>query len=211
LDGSNKIAMGYREVNFSLPRENQKILNRQNIFDGTWEKTPSMGWGFVPLTRYQGGGAEAVLEPLSGHLKDYKALMMEYYGSGVQACYRGPRLYDTEQTKQTVIGVIGWYKKYRDILNADIIHLRRPDGRDWDGILHVNPGLKTKGMVMLYNPTEKAITRRIKLPFYYTGLTSIAKISEQGGPYKVYKLNRDYSVDLTFTIPANEYTWLTIE
>jgi hypothetical protein len=211
LDGTNKISIGYREVNFSLPRENQKILNRQNIFDGTWEKNPAMGWGFVPLTRYQGGGAEAVLEPLSEHLKDYKDLMMEYYGSGVQACYRGPRLYDTDETKQTVTDVISWYKKYRHILNADIIHLRRPDGRDWDGILHVNPDLKTKGLVMLYNPTEKAITKHIKLPLYYTGLTNIARISEQEGAFKVYKLNRDYSVDLTFTIPANNYTWLTIE
>ena len=33
LDGTHKIAIGYREVNFSLPRENQKILNRQNIYD----------------------------------------------------------------------------------------------------------------------------------------------------------------------------------
>jgi hypothetical protein len=36
------------------------------------KKTPSMGWGFVPLTRYHGGGPEAILEPLSEHLKDYE-------------------------------------------------------------------------------------------------------------------------------------------
>jgi hypothetical protein len=155
LDGTNKIGIGYREVNFSLPREQQKILNRQNIFDGTWEKTPSMSWGFVPLTRYQGGGPEAVLEPLNKHLKDYEQLMMQYYGAGVQACYRGPRLYDKEATKKTVISVVDWYKKYRDILNSDIIHLRRADGREWDGILHVNPQLKTKGLLMLYNPLKE--------------------------------------------------------
>ncbi|WP_183558724.1 alpha-galactosidase [Mucilaginibacter sp. SP1R1] len=211
LDGSNKISIGYREVNFSLPRENQKILNRQNIFDGTWNKDPAMGWGFVPLTRYQGGGPEAVLEPLNEHLEDYKQLMMEYYGAGVQACYRGPRLYDTDKTRQTVAEVIKWYKKYRDILNSSVIHLRRADGRDWDGILHVNPNLKTKGLVMLYNPTGQAITRHIKLPLYYTGLTATAKVSEQEGAVKTYTLNRDYSVDLTLTIPAKNYTWLTIE
>ncbi|MBU1821823.1 MAG: alpha-galactosidase, partial [Bacteroidetes bacterium] len=121
LDGTHKIAIGYREVNFSLSREQQKILNRQNIYDGTWEKTPSMGWGFVPLTKYQGGGPEAVLEPLSEHLNDYRQLMMQYYGAGVQACYRGPRLYDTEATKQTVKEVVSWYKKYRQILNSDLI------------------------------------------------------------------------------------------
>ena len=211
LDGTNKIAIGYREVNFSLPREQQMILNRQNIFDGTWEKTPAMGWGFVPLTRYQGGGEEAVLEPLSRHLKAYEQLMMQYYGAGVQACYRGPRLYDTDKTKQTVINVINWYKKYRDILNADIIHLRRADGRDWDGILHINPAQKTKAMVMLYNPLKETITRSVKLPLYYTGITKSAAIREKESPARIYRLNRDFSVDITFTIKPESFTWLVVE
>jgi len=211
LDGTHKIAIGYREVNFSLPRENQKILNRQNIFDGTWEKTPSMGWGFVPLTRYQGGGPEAVLEPLSEHLKDYEQLMIQYYGAGVQACYRGPRLFDTDATKQTVISVINWYKKYRDILNSDIIHLRRADGRDWDGILHVNPGLKTRGLLMLYNPLKEKITRSVKLPLYYTGLDREVSIGEKENKKEIKILDRNYEIELSFTIEPESYTWFVIE
>ena len=54
LAGSNKCGMGYRETNWSLPRAQQEIIERQNIYDGTWGKTPSMGWMFVPLTEYQG-------------------------------------------------------------------------------------------------------------------------------------------------------------
>ncbi|MES2456022.1 MAG: alpha-galactosidase [Bacteroidota bacterium] len=211
LDGTHKIAIGYREVNFSLPRENQMILNRQNIYDGTWEKNASMGWGFVPLTRYQGGGDEAVLEPLKDHLKDYEQLMMQYYGAGVQACYRGPRLYDTEQTRQTVVKVINWYKQYRDILNSEIIHLRRADSRDWDGILHVNPKLKTKGMLMLYNPLKQPITRTIQIPLYYSGLDSTARVSIKGGAAKAYTLNRRYEITYTFTLQAEEYQWVVVE
>ena len=211
LDGTHKIAIGYREVNFSLPRENQKILNRQNIFDGTWEKTPSMGWGFVPLTRYQGGGPEAVLEPLSEHIKDYEQLMMQYYGAGVQACYRGPRLYDTDLTRLTVIEVISWYKKYRDILNSDIIHLRRADGRDWDGILHVNPNLKTKGLLMLYNPLKEKITRTIKVPLYYSGLKSGVSIREKEGKMRLLHMTRNYEIELSFTMEPESYTWFVIE
>lgn len=211
LDGTHKISIGYREVNFSLPRENQKILNRQNIFDGTWEKTASMSWGFVPLTRYQGGGPEAVLEPLNEHLKDYEQLMMQYYGAGVQACYRGPRLYDTEATKQIVINVISWYKKYRDILNSDIIHLRRADGRDWDGILHVNPKLKTKGLLILYNPLKQKITRTIKVPLYYTGLDQQAKIAEKGNNKQVKKLDNKKEIEITVTIEPEDYTWYIID
>jgi hypothetical protein len=211
LDGTNKIAIGYREVNFSLPREQQMILNRQNIFDGTWEKTPSMGWGFVPLTKYQGGGAEAVLEPLSEHLKDYEQLMVQYYGAGVQACYRGPRLFDTDATKATVSKVVSWYKQYRDILNSDIIHLRRADGRDWDGILHVNPQLNEKGFMLLYNPLKEKITRTIKVPLYYTGLTKEVTVISDKAVHSVKTLNRDYSIDLSFTIEPESYTWFILQ
>jgi hypothetical protein len=211
LDGTNKIALGYREVNFSLSREQQKILNRQNIFDATWEENPSMVWGFVPLTRYQGGNEDAVLEPLGNHLKDYEQLMMQYYGAGVQACYRGPRLYDTDKTKQLVTNTIAWYKRYRNILNSDIIHLRRADGRDWDGIMHVNPGLKQKGLIMLFNPTKEKITRTIKMPLYYSGLTTTATIREKDMAAKKYNLNRNYEVELTVTIEPENYTWLVVE
>ncbi|WP_373552359.1 alpha-galactosidase [Haliscomenobacter sp.] len=211
LDGTHKIGLGYREVNFSLPRAQQKILNRQNIFDGTWEKTPSMGWGFVPLTVYQGGGPEAVLEPLSEHLNDYEQLMVQYYGAGIQACYRGPRLYDTEATKQTVIRVIDWYKRYRQILNADIIHLRRPDGRDWDGILHVDANLPEKGLLMLYNPLKVPIQRSIQVPLYYAGLEKTAVFKEKAGKAQKLKLNRNYEASLEVEIPAEGYIWFVIE
>jgi hypothetical protein len=170
-----------------------------------------MGWGFVPLVKYQGGGPEAVLEPLSEHLKDYEQLMMQYYGAGVQACYRGPRLYDTEKTRQTVIGVINWYKKYREILNSDLIHLRRADGRNWDGWLHVNPALKQKGLMMLFNPTDKLIKTEIAVPVYYTGLHSTVKVREKEGVLKTYPVSRDYKIMLPVTLQPGTYSWWVVE
>jgi hypothetical protein len=211
LDGTHKIAMGYREVNFALPRERQKILNRQNIYDATWEKTPSMGWGFVPLTAYHGGGPEAVLEPLNEHLEDYRQLMMQYYGAGIQACYRGPRLYDTEETKIMVTEVINWYKNYRDILNADIIRLKRADGRNWDGWMHIDPAGNEKGLVMLFNPTSEKVTEEITLPLYYTGLKDEAVIRQENSPAKTYSINRNYQATISVEIPANGLTWLLVK
>ena len=211
LSGSNKSGMGYREVNWSLPRERQIILGRQNIFDGTWKKTPSMGWMFVPLVQYHGGGAAATLEPLSEHLDAYGAHLAQNFGSGVQACYRGPRLYDTEQTKALVKKWVDFYKEYRDILDSDIIHVRRPDGRDIDCILHVNPQLKRKGLAMVYNPLDRRVKKQLKLPLYYTGLAQTARICEQHGPYKEYRLDREYNVEITIDIAANGVTWFVIE
>jgi hypothetical protein len=210
LDGTHKIAVGYREVNFSLSRAQQILLNRQNIIDGTKEKIPSMGWGFVPLTKYQGGGADAVLEPLSEHLKDYKQLMIQYFGAGIQACYRGPRLYDTELTKQMVTNTVSWYKKYRTILNADIISLRRADARDWDGWMHVDPSGKDKGFVLLFNPTDEIIKRKINFPMYYTGLKNSATIINESGNRILKKINANKDLEMEISIPAKGYTWFSI-
>ena len=211
LSGSNKTGMGYRETNWSLPRERQIILGRQNIYDGTWTKTPSMGWMFVPLVEYHGGGEAATLEPLSEHLDAYEAHLVQNFGAGVQACYRGPRLYDKEETKELVKGVVAWYKKYRDILNSDIIHVRRPDGRDWDCILHVNPWLPQKGLAMVYNPTNETIQKPLVLPLYYTGLSEKAEIREREGKAIAYSLDRNYRVEIPVTLAPRSYTWFVIE
>lgn len=149
--------------------------------------------------------------PLSEHLKDYKQLMMQYYGAELQACYRGPRLYDTEETKSTVIEVIDWYTRYRDILNSDVLHLRRADGRDWDGILHVNHEGKERGLAMLYNPLKEAITRTLKLPVYYTGKHDQIGIRKEEGGLVSYAVDRDYMAEITVETPAEGYTWLVIE
>ena len=209
--GTNKTGIGYREVNWSLPRARQLVLGRQNLYDGLWKTIPSMSWTFVPLTEYHGGGEAATLEPLNDHLVDYESHMMQNYGSGVQACYRGPRLYDTPKTKAVVANVIKWYKQYRDILNSDIIHLKRPSGKDWDGFMHVNPNLKEKGLVMVFNPLDKEIVRELKLPLYYSGLSKTALVREKEGPVKKYQLNREYEIKVKITIPANSYSWLVIE
>jgi hypothetical protein len=211
LSGSTKSAMGYRETNWSLPRERQIILGRQNIYDGTWTKTPSMGWMFVPLVEYQGGGAAATLEPLSEHLDAYGAHLAQNFGSGVQACYRGPRLYDTDETKAVVKKWVDFYKKHRAILDSDIIHVRRADGRDIDCILHVNPQLKQKGLAMVYNPLDQRVERELKLPLYYTGLGKTARISEQGDRVKKCKLDRRYDVTVPAGVAPRGVTWFVVE
>ncbi|WP_295712654.1 NPCBM/NEW2 domain-containing protein [Mucilaginibacter sp.] len=211
LSGSNKTGIGYKEVNWSLPREQQLVLGRQNNYDGTWTRTPSMNWTFVPLVEYHGGGKAATLEPLSEHLDTYKAHMVQNYGAGIQACYRGNRLYDTDATRNLVTAQITHYKKYRDILNADIVHLQRPTGRDWDGFIHVDPQLKQKAYAMFFNPLDTAITREVKLPLYYTGLKNNASIAVEGDSPKLFKLDNQGNVTLQVSIPANGNTWLLVE
>ncbi|MBN7816765.1 hypothetical protein [Algoriphagus pacificus] len=211
MTGGSKIAMGYREVNWSLPRNEQLVHARQNIFDGTWEKTSTMGWMFVPLTEYHGGGEAATIEPLNEHLAHYEMMMASNLGAGVQACYRGPRLFDTEETKNMVKGMVDWYKTHREVLEGDIIHLKRATGNDLDYWLNVNPNGKEKGMLVVYNPTDHAITKTIKVPLYYTGLTYQTIATFSTGGEKDLTLNRDYSVEIEVTVPGNSDSWVLFQ
>ncbi|MBL7044441.1 MAG: hypothetical protein ISR77_37795 [Pirellulaceae bacterium] len=211
LAGSSKCGMGYRETNWSLPRAQQVIHTRQNIFDGTWTKTPSMGWMFVPLTQYHGGGAAATIEPLDQHRDHYERMLASNLGMGVQACYRGPRLYDTDRTQTLVKTWVDWFNEYRDILESDVVHGRRADGRDLDWMLHVNPKLNQKGLLVAFNPLKEPVKKTIRVNLYYTGLTDKAEVRDREGEAETYRLNRDYSIEIPVEIAPEGFTWFVME
>lgn len=202
LAGSNKTGMGYRETNWSLPRDQQPIHARQNMYDGTWLKAPSMGWMFVPLTEYQGGGEAATIEPLKDHLQVYEQHMASAFGFGVQACYRGPRLYDSPETRAAVVKWVTWFKKHRAILESDLIHVRRADGRGLDLALHVNSKLAEPALAVIYNPTDHPISEDITLPLYYSGLTDRMVVTDDTGKSETLHLDREFRGKLKVTVPA---------
>ncbi len=105
---------------------------------------------------------------------------------------------------------VDFYKQHRAILDSDLIHLRRPDGRDWDGWLHVNPRLSERGLAMFYNPLEQAIEREIRLPLYYTGLDGKAVVQWEDGRRATVQLARDYSAAVTVRLPARSRAWVTV-
>lgn len=166
---------------------------------------------FVPLVEYQGGGEEATIEPLKDHLPHYEQRLANLFGAGVQACYRGPQLYDTPQTKAVVMKWVNFYKKHREVLDSDIIHLRRPDGRDYDAILHVNPAGTEKGMLVVYNPLDEPIKRKLRVNLYYTGLKDKATIAEQDGKARKIEIDRNGHALFEINIPAHSQTWFVIK
>ncbi len=213
LSGANEAGMGYREVNWSLPRLQQQIHTRQNIFDGTWQKTPSMGWMFVPLTQYHGGGEAATIEPLHRNLDHYKTMMVSNLGAGVQAVYRGHRLYDTPETRETVTRWVNWYKTHRAILESDVIHAssRRADAQDLDWFFHANPQLETRGLAVVYNPLDVEVEKQVPLNVYFTGLNDTARIEQPGQPAQILPINRHYRIAVPVKIAPREFTWIAIK
>ncbi len=106
---------------------------------------------------------------------------------------------------------VDFYKRHRQVLDGDIIHIRRPDGRDYDAILHVNPFGEEKGLLMVYNPLKEDITRTLNINLYYTGLRDKVEVSLEDGPPLEKYLSRDYKLSLQLTIPAHSQVWVVFK
>jgi hypothetical protein len=122
-------------------------------------------------------------------------------------------LYDTPRVRNAVIAWVDWYKHFRDILESDVIHGRRADGRDIDWMLHVNPKLETQGMLVVYNPLDVAVTRSIQVPLYLTGMRDQVLIEHATGnsiearTRTLDRVDRDYMLDLQVEVPAGGMAW----
>ena len=213
MQGGNKAGMGYDESQFSLPRWEDLSISRQTIYDNTFYKTPSQGWMFLPLTAYHSPDPAALFEPLEDHLTEYSFALAQYLSAGVAACYRGFRLFDSQASRSVVKGWVSFYKKYRDLLNADIIHVARPTMQDLDGFLHVKSQGKLRGLLVVFNPTLKRRTKTLAIPLYYTGLTKTALVSRPSDDtrYSKLTLSRDYKVNLKITLDPNSLDYFIIK
>ena len=203
LNGQSSTSMGFREAVDNIDIVLQTVICRQYVYDGTWHKTSSMG-GVNVNTRVLPGGMEQSLDK-------YERQFFGLLSSGAAVSITCHRLYDGPNSQAMLKKWMTWYRRYRAIIQGDIIHLRRPDGRDLDYYLHVNPSNNEKGMLLVFNPLNEVVRREVVVPLYYTGLTASARIREQEGQPKTYQLDRECNVRMPLTIPANGYSWFIIE
>jgi len=182
LSGINKCGIGYEEIGFSQPRVQQLLLNRIYNYMGTYRKIPSMGWGFLPVEQYHGGGDAAKFEPLTQNLAEYDWAMAEAAASGVWPCVRGKRLYDTELCRSVVKYWTDVIRKHKKLLNSNTVHVYPPKptdnlnyAEDIDVILQENNTTPDKLYLMVCNQTPRTRTRTLILPAFHTGLTKLER------------------------------------
>lgn len=101
------------------------------------------------------------------------------------------------------------------------MHVRRADMQGVDAFLHADPtagGGVTKGvaagvrgLAMVFNPTNVLLKMNLTLPLYYTGLTDVAEVSQQGGVAVKLVLDRGYNIVIPLDMAPMNITWYVIK
>jgi len=76
-----------------------------------------------------------------------------------------------------------------------------------DAFLHVNPWLREKGLMMVFNPTLALLSDVLTVPLYYTGLTNCTVVSQEAGASTTYTLDRQYNVYIPIELGPLSITW----
>lgn len=160
---------------------------------------------------YHGGGSVAEFEPLSSHLRDFEWALAQYFGAGISCAWRGYEIFDNNSTRNLVTKWVSFFKKYRDILTSDLVHIRRPDMQSIDSFMHVNPRLRIKGLAMIFNPTSQYQNTWLQIPLYYTGIERTARVSREAGQVAQYSLDREYKIQLPVQMAPYTITWYTMQ
>ena len=153
LNGQSSTSMGFREAVDNIDIVLQTVICRQYVYDGTWHKTASMG-GVNVNTGVLPGGMEK-------NLDKYERQFFGLLSSGAAVSVTGHRLYDGPKSQAMLKKWTDWYRRYRNIIQGDIIHLRRPDGRGLDYTLHVNAANREKGMLLVLNPLNEVVKKEL--------------------------------------------------
>jgi hypothetical protein len=163
--------------------------------------------GFEKIILSFGSGFN-IEDTSKANLDRYKELVDYAHSKGI--ALGGYRLYDAPETLEVVKKWVSFYKGHRAILDADIIHVKRADGRGIDAILHVDPSNNEKGLLMVYNPLDTAVKLNLTINIYYSGLSRVALISENGENYKRFPINRNYDITIPVAIEPHSQSWYII-
>jgi hypothetical protein len=183
------------------------LLGRTYAYDGTHWKTPTNGLMPADLNR---AGPMQSADDLNW-LDNMFATFLGLAGRNFQ----GGALWQNAASQAIVQGWGQTFNTYRSILNADIIHVRKPSGRSWDAIMHADPAAapgSPRGFLVLYNPTSSTINIKSSVNVYYSGVSpgDVLAGSWKNGNGEQLTVAGDYTVPIVRTMQPQSYDWVAL-
>jgi hypothetical protein len=129
--------------------------------------------------------------------------------------FQGGALYQNTASQALWTKWMGWLAQYRSILAADLVHVRKPSGRSWDSMMHVDatavPG-EPRGFAIFFNPTNATVAVSTTLSVYYCGFAPTAVVTATFANGTIAALPQDglFGLPLSFQLPQRGYDWVAL-
>jgi hypothetical protein len=203
--GGNRDKYPYAEYSYTKPRYQDLTEARQLMYGTSYSVPPTAGWMFMPMVPYHGGPPYSTFEPLDEHLAAYDFGLGQYFSYAVAVTLRGYELFDNDATMAIVKKWVQFFKKHREVLTTpNLVHIRAPDNRNVDAILHTNPAPYTsdeRGLLIVFNPNRQSnVTETLRFSTYYTGIRDKVKIVPNDNTKETISQSLDYGVWLTLEV-----------
>ena len=184
------------------------LLGRTYIFDGTHWKTPTNGGVCFDLNR--AGGMSSPEE-----LQFFDTGLATFIGAAGRE-FQGGALWQNDASKALLLKWTATLKRFRAVLNGDIVHVLKPSGRQYDALMHVLPSAapgEPAGFVLIYNPsTTAAANVSTALSVYYCGFSVGANVRVEWDDGSTEQATQDafFSLRLRRLVPALGYVWAAL-
>jgi hypothetical protein len=110
---------------------------------------------------------------------------------------------------------MGWLEKYRSILAADLVHVRKPSGRSWDAMMHADATAASgqpRGFALFFNPTNSSVDVVTSLSIYYCGFSPTAQVlaTFSNGTSTAMQQDGFFGLPLSFTLAPRGFEWVAL-
>lgn len=184
------------------------LMGRVYAFDGTLWKPPTNAIMALDLSRAGGMITPLELQFYDTALAVFIGLAGRYFQSGV--------LWQNNASLAIATAWMNTMNTHRNVLNGDVIHVRKPTGRSWDAIMHAEPAAaagEAKCFAIFYNPlTSVAANVSTALNVYYCGFAPMAVVQAVWKDNTTQMLTQDaaFAIPITRSIPALGYDWVAL-
>lgn len=166
LLGVSKVPGGYREEDQNEFGGMPLItMTRACLYESRYSTPASATWTTFMIEPWHGHSFEVSEE----NTATYSHAIASMYGYGHDGGVLAQKPYVGEKTKAIYNEWVQWFKKYKETLQGEFIHLSQPNGYDADGMMHVNPEAETPALIVLFNPTADKKRVFHLLPLRYAG------------------------------------------
>jgi hypothetical protein len=124
-------------------------------------------------------------------------------------------LFENGASQALWIKWMGLLEKYRRLLAADIVHVRRPTGRTWDAMMHADPTAppgEPKGLAIFFNPTNATMAVNTALSVYYCGFVPGAAVNMLFSNGTSNKVTQDafFNLPVATVLPPRGYDFIVL-